>query len=140
MHIQGFRTGIFDKYKYELFECHIKQLFIGYCIRGFLTCCIGLSLFAPCKNRISQRKMHIQGFVNEPTFSFKFKLKVLITEVDLYPLHAHGIKCTFDQIYILSGRHETHLILRSTYWFITYNNMFNKHPSLEKTLESVQNF
>ena len=53
LHIRGFRTGTckFDKFKYELLECHIKQLFIGYCIRGFLTCCIGLSLymlFTPC--------------------------------------------------------------------------------------------
>ena len=39
LHIRGLRTGNFDKYKYmyEPLKCHIKQLVIGYCIRGFLT-------------------------------------------------------------------------------------------------------
>ena len=44
LHIRDFRTGNFDKYKYELLEYmyHIKPRFTGYYIRGFLTCCIGL--------------------------------------------------------------------------------------------------
>ena len=45
--IRDFRTGNIDKYKYELLRSHIKRIFIRYCIRGFLTCCNGLSLFAP---------------------------------------------------------------------------------------------
>ena len=48
LHIRNLRTGNYDKYKYEFLEYHIKPLFIGHCIRGFLTCCIGLSLFATC--------------------------------------------------------------------------------------------
>ena len=63
----GFRTGSFDKNKYELLEFHIKQLFIGYCIKGFLTCCIGLVIICAMLKIGFVKKYTYEGFFCKPT-------------------------------------------------------------------------
>ena len=58
------RTCNFDKYKYELLECHIKHFSIGYCMRGFLPVALG------CRYSRHAKIGLCKGFVNESAIYF----------------------------------------------------------------------
>ena len=66
LHIQGFRTCNFDKYRYELLQCHIKQLHWILHTR-FSDLLHWTVVNSTMLKIVFCAQVHILCFVNEPT-------------------------------------------------------------------------